>query len=377
MTVREQLRQLHKLGWDVRVIGATIFDSPKGITRLANHWEKIEQSKSKVVRIKDTPLVHNLVKTRSTQRAEMTAAEEAIWYQTYTKALDQFKPDIVYYYGGRTLDLLIGDEAHARGIPVAAYLANGNFRGTRWCRDVDVVITNSKATADLYRRQDGIDSVTLGPFVQTADVIASTRQPRNVLAINPSLAKGAAIVAAVASRLEKRRPDIPFEVVESRGNWATIVSSIRKQLGQPNEPLTNVTVTPNVPDMRAVYGRARLLLIFSLWWESLPRVAIEGTVNHVPILATNRSGLPEALGESGILFDLPDSCFRSPYNKLPSGEKIAAIAGTIELLQDNPEAYREMEKKSAAQGQMYSLETMSRNLETAMLSIVAGKPQKN
>lgn len=55
MSVREQLRQLHNLGWDIRVLGATIFDSPNGMTRLSEHWEKIKQSRSKIVIVNDGP----------------------------------------------------------------------------------------------------------------------------------------------------------------------------------------------------------------------------------------------------------------------------------------------------------------------------------
>lgn len=357
MTVREQLRQLHKLGWEVRVIGATIFDSPKGITRLASHWKKIEQSKSKIVRVNDSPLVHNLVKTRSTQRSEMTAAEEAVWYQAYTKLLDDFKPDVVYYYGGRTLDLLIGDEARARGIPVAAYLANGNYRGTRWCRDVDLVITNSKATANFYQQQDGIESKTIGPFVNPDMVVATKRDPKHVVAINPSLAKGAAIIAAVAVHLEHNRPDITFEIIESRGDWDAVVTAVQAQYGHESRPLKNVVVTPNQSDMRHVYSRTKILLVLSLWWESLPRVAIEAMLNGIPCIGTNHGGVPEAIDRAGIIVSMPSVCHRPPYNHLPDNEKILEVADSIVSLCDDDATRIPLEQAAREQARDYSLKS--------------------
>jgi glycosyltransferase involved in cell wall biosynthesis len=362
MTVREQLRQLHKLGWDVRVLGATIFDSPNGITRLAEHWEKIKKSRSKIVKVNDGPLTHNLIKTKSTQRSQMTAAEEAVWYQAYTKFLDEYKPDIVYYYGGRTLDLLIGDEAHARGIPVAAYLANGNFKGKRWCRDVDRVITNSKATAALYEAQDGVESVTIGPFVDPATVIAKDRHPKHVLAINPSLAKGAGIVAAVAIELEKKRPDIIFEIVESRGNWSSILTGVQKNLSLAPRNLSNVIITPNQEDMRPVYARAQIVLIMSLWWESLPRVGIEAILNHIPCIGTGHGGTPEAINDAGYIINLPSELHRPPYNKLPAHEKINEIAGDIIEVTDNEETRSALINNAKSHSVSYDLKQRGKKL---------------
>ncbi|KAF0285244.1 hypothetical protein BA899_05195 [Spiribacter sp. SSL99] len=374
MTVREQLRQLHKLGWDVRVIGATIFDSPRGITRLADHWEKIEQSKSKVVHVKDDPLVHNLIRTRSTQRAEMTAAEEAIWYQTYTKALDQFKPDIVYYYGGRTLDLLIGDEAHARGIPVAAYLANGNFGGKRWCRDVDRVITNAKATADYYREKDGIDPIPVGVFIDPARVIAPHQERKNVLFINPSLAKGAALVVRIAMLLEEKRPDITFEVVESRGAWRGLLTQVSAQYGPTRRALSNVTLTDNTNDMRPVYQRARLLLAPSLWWEAYGRVIAEAHMNGIPTIATNRGGLPEATGKGGFLIDLPDACYTPPYKEIPSDQRLLEIINLITRLHDDEDEFNRMQAQAKLAGTCHSLEERGQRLHTALTDIIEHRP---
>jgi len=41
MTINEMLVQLVKHGYEVMVIGATVFDAEKGITRLKEHWETI------------------------------------------------------------------------------------------------------------------------------------------------------------------------------------------------------------------------------------------------------------------------------------------------------------------------------------------------
>jgi len=370
MSVREQLRQLHKLGWDVRVQGATIFDSPNGITRLAEHWEKIKQSRSKIVKVNDRPLTHHLVKTKSTQRAEMTAAEEAVWYQTYTKFLDQFKPDIVYYYGGRTLDLLIGDEAHARGIPVAAYLANGNFSGKRWCRDVDLILTNAEATATHYQQQDGIHPQAVGVFIDPSRVVAKRHQRETVLFVNPSLAKGAAIVVRLAMLMAETRPDIEFEVIESRGQWQSLVAQVSKQYGSPLKELPNVRLTANTNDMRPIYARARVLLAPSLWWEAYGRVIAEAHMNGIPTIATNRGGLPGATGQGGLLFDFPTDCYKPPYQKIPTDNSLKRVANAIIDLHDDPEIYNDLQEKAFIEGKKQNIHKKARVLEKQLKELI-------
>lgn len=369
MSVREQLLQLKKNGWEVRIIGATIFDTQNGTTRLKRHWDMMRNARHALVKIKDGPLVHNLVKTRSTVRSEMTADEEGVWYRLYTRALDRFKPDIVYFYGGRTLDLLIGDEAQSRGIAVAAYLANGNFRGTRWCRDVDLIITNSRATASMYRRQDGIDTVPLEPFVDPSKVMCRNREPAHVLAINPSLSKGGAIVAATAARLETRRPDVKFEIVESRERWDKILTATQKQLDQPIRPLKNVIKTPIQRDIRPVYARAGLVLILSLWWESLPRVAIEAILNGIPCIGTDYGGTPEAIGDAGIILPMPKYCHSPPYNRLPDTQTLELVANRIEDFFDNERTRVTLENAAQQRAKAYDLDARGRRLSELFLRL--------
>ena len=362
MAVRQQLLELQKRGYEIAILGATIFDSPNGITRLKPHWQKIRASKENSVTINDGPLKHRLIKTKSTARKDMTAEEEARWYTVYVKLLDEFKPDLVYYYGGRTLDLLIGDEAHARGVPVAAYLANGNFKGKRWCRDVDLILTDSQATARMYKEREGIDVTPIGPFIDPTLVVAEKHNPKHVLLVNPSLAKGAAIVIRLAMLLEQRRPDIKFEVVQSRGNWEALLRQVTRQFGEERKSLSNVILTPNTQDMRPIYARARVLLALSLWWESFGRVAAEAAMNGVPSIITRRGGLPEAAGPGGIQVDLPDGCFKSPYQTIPADNALSTPLEIIQTLFDHDDEHQKLSSKARVHAKNLGLQSSANQL---------------
>jgi glycosyltransferase involved in cell wall biosynthesis len=258
--------------------------------------------------------------------------------------------------------MLMTSEARNRNIAVAAFLCNGNFSGQRWCQDVDLILTDSQATARHYAEQDNLTLMPTGAFIDPAPILAQAHQRQRVLFVNPSLQKGAALVCRLALLLEQSRPDILFEVVESRGDWAQLVRTVTGQLGQSRDQLNNVVVTPNTPDMRPVYGRARVLLAPSLWHESFGRVAAEAVLNHIPVLYTNRGGLPEVVGKAGLAIQLPEEAHQAPYTWLPEPEGLAPLAAVIERLFDDEAQYQALVDAARQQAPRHSLEANTRTL---------------
>lgn len=347
---REMLRQLVMQGFDVVIVGASIFDSDKGLSRLPEKWSEITKKTSKI-KVVDKPLEHELFVTKSIHRDDLTSQEADQWYALYVRMLDTFKPDIVYFYGGRSLDLLISDEARQRGIPAVMYLANGDYKAMRWCRDVDLIITNSKVNAQYYFQKFGFTATPVGLFIDPTTIKATIQERKNLLFVNPSLEKGVGLMIHVALVLLKKRPDIQLEVVESRGNWHTFVKHITKQLGDPREQLKNVQVTQNTDDMKPVYGRARVLFAPSLCWESAGRVAAEAMLNGIPAIVTDRGGLPEMIGNGGFILKLPDECYEVPYSKLPKIEMLEALTDIIIKLWDDDAFYNDYVKRAQHVGE--------------------------
>lgn len=350
MSIYQILKQLKAQGWDVEVFGATIFDSESGTLRLAEHWEAIQSNPDKIINIQDEGIVHHLVVTESIRSSEMTLEESSRWYHAYCAILDQFKPDLVFLYGGTPVDLLISSEARTRGIPSAAYLVNENYSGARWCQDVDIIITDTQATSDFYYEKDGIRPVPVGKFIVPEKVVAQRNQRNRVVFINPSLQKGAGIVAQLALLLEKRRPDIQFEVVESRGNWHDVVIEVTASLGEKRESLSNVIVTPNTDDIRTVYSNARILLLPSLWWESGARVLAESMLNGIPAIVTAYGGNQEMIQNGGVYFTVPPECHEKPYTKLPNIELMKPLADKIVQFFDDEQYYQMYVERAYAVG---------------------------
>jgi glycosyltransferase involved in cell wall biosynthesis len=340
MTIREMLLQLTATMIDVRVLGATNFDSDRG-TNLIKTYPHAHQAKpGEMLEIRDGKLVHNLFVTANIARARMTAKEEMGWHMRYSQLLMEFKPDLVFFYGGYPLDFLIPDEARVRGVPSAAYIANANYHGTRWCRDVDVILTDSEATASLYDRWLGLKMNPVGKFISEDSFVAKVHTRKNLLFVNPSPTKGVGVVLRLAAMLRKRRPDILIEVVESRGKWSEALAAFKPALGREISDLPNVTVTPHATDMRPIYGRARVLLAPSLWWESSGRVLAEAMLNGIPAITTNRGGMPEMMRDGGVAIDLPQKYFTKPFMSVPEEAELEPFMKAIIEMFDDEEKYK-------------------------------------
>lgn len=373
ISVRQMLIQLQRAGYEVDIVGATVFDNPRGIERMADVWHNIQADPAEVVTVNDGTLTHRLVKTRQLQRDQMTVAESNLFYTLYTLRLDTFRPDVVFFYGGQSADFHIPGEARLRGIPSVAYLVNAHYVAARWCRDVDLILTDTQATSDMYARRIGFKPVPVGKFIDPANVIAKRHDRQHATLINPSLAKGAGIVAMLARLLEDHRPDITFEVVESRGNWAEVVRAVTRHMdGVPRNALKNVIVTPNTAQMSEVYERSRVVLGLSQWWESGSRVLAEAMLNGIPAIVSNHGGSPEMVGEGGIVVDLPPECHEPPYTTLPKPERLAPIARFIEQIWDEELFYLMLMTRSLQQGiKLHRIEHSTERLLAALAPLVS------
>lgn len=371
MTVRQMLLQLVASGYEVQVLGATVFDNPKGMGRLKEQFPNLSNQLHQLIKADDGPLTHQLVVSYSHNRNHFTAHEEGLWYSQYLYMLDSFKPDVVWFYGGKTLDMLIAAEARDRGIAVAFYLANGNYKAPYWCRDVDLILSDSQATADMYRKSVGYTSKPLGKFIAPENFVADHHVRKRLLFVNPSWQKGASIFVQLAEKLERERPDIELEVVEARADWAAVLRETTHKMGHQRSTLSNVVVTPNTNDMREPYGRARVVIAPSLWWESSGRMLAEAMLNGIPALITNRGGMPEMVGNAGIAFDFPEACYEEPYQHLLSEKELQPLIDAVISFFDDEALYQEYVDRAFQVGkEKHSLERATERLLTALTPLV-------
>jgi glycosyltransferase involved in cell wall biosynthesis len=96
----------------------------------------------------------------------------------------------------------------------------------------------------------------------------------------------------VVNRLIMKRPDWKFLVVGR--NYTALFK----------EWPSHLIYRGDLTDFREFYGRISVLLGPSLVEDAFPRVILEAVVNGIPVVANRVGGIPEALGEGGLLVDV-------------------------------------------------------------------------
>jgi glycosyltransferase involved in cell wall biosynthesis len=116
------------------------------------------------------------------------------------------------------------------------------------------------------------------------------------------------------------------------------------------------------PDFKSFYDSIDLLLVPSLIEEGFPRVILEAAANGIPVVANSLGGIPEALGDSGILVELGTTELERP-----DIDKLTAIyRESIERIGADKGFYRELRQKALKRARAYEgkqAELSKKNLE--------------
>lgn len=210
--------------------------------------------------------------------------------------LDRLRPDVVLIYGSQVTAALIAICA-TRGVPVVHYICGASFELVRntFVATVGVShVANSRFTADLFERWFGLATVVIPSLVEPLTRRKVAAEPKSVLFVNPTPQKG----VHVALEIARRCPEQHFIFAGSWNlgpEWRRHVESLSP---------SNVEFTEPFGDVEALYARARVLLVPSVWEESRPRVVIEAQSLAIPTVASNRGGIAEAVGPGGIVLDI-------------------------------------------------------------------------
>jgi glycosyltransferase involved in cell wall biosynthesis len=260
------------------------------------------------------------------------------------QVLHRFRPRVLLTYGGHPVSLQLMQLARTLGVAVVFHLHNFGYNDRRGFNDVSTVIFPSEYSRQHFQRKIGLDGTVIPDPIRLDRVVADNPEPKFVTFINPQPDKGATVFARIALELNRRRPDIPLLVVEGRGTSDTLA-----HLPVDLSGLTNLNRMANTPDPRDFYRVTRVVLMPSLWRESLGRVPIEAMANGIPVLASDRGALPETLGDAGFVFTIPERCTPTS-GAVPTAQEVAPWVGVIERLWDDPSfesSHRERAKLEA------------------------------
>ncbi len=261
--------------------------------------------------------------------------------------LARFPADVVVCIGGDRLANEARSLARSRGIATVIPLHNFHYFDRSFFDDADRVIVASRFSADYYRGFLGIDCTVLPYFVDRDRTLAERLESRYLTFVNPSVEKGVYPFARIADELGRRRPDIPILVVESRGTEATVAAC-----GLELRDHGTVHFMAHTADPRDFWGVTKVCLLPSVWWENQPLVAVEAMINGIPVIGSDRGGIPETLGDAGIVLPLPDRITQAT-RMLPTAEEVAPWVEAVIRLWDDSAFYEEHRRKALVEAKRW------------------------
>ncbi len=269
----------------------------------------------------------------STQYLPSDPEESLAVLDFFEKFLETYKPDAMLTYGSDSITRGMIALAKRRDIPVIFAVHTFGYTDINNFWNVDYCTVPSNFAHTFYWDDVGLASHALSNLVDWSRVSVNFRTPRFVTFVNPSLEKGVYAFARIADELGRRRPDIPFLVVESRGTKETHAAS-----GLDPDAHGNIRFMSNTLDPRQFWSLTKIALMPSLWWENQPAVGYEAMINGIPVIGSDRGGIPETLGDAGFTLPLPDRL--TPGSELlPTAEEVEPWVETVIRLWDDPRLY--------------------------------------
>lgn len=147
----------------------------------------------------------------------------------------------------------------------------------------------------------------------------------SVMMINANRIKGLPIFLELARRL----PAVPFAVVAT---WGALGREDRRAL----ESLPNVEILKPMLPVDPIYDRTRVLLVPSLWEDPFPRVVNEAMLRGIPVIASDRGGIPEA--KHGVPYVVPVTPYAraADYDGPAPAQNVEPWLAALTALLDDP-----------------------------------------
>lgn len=275
--------------------------------------------------------------------------------------LKQRRPDVLLTYGGGAAGRSVLKAARATGVPSVFWLRNTQYEKRDLFEDVTGgVIVPSAFTARYYSQRLSLRSEVLYPTVVRERVKCPVKQPKYLTFVTPIPEKGTFFVARLISELGRLRPDVEILIVEGRGQLEWFKQTGLSILSQPN-----VRVMQGAVDPKQFLAVTRILIMPSLWDETFGRTNVEAMVNGIPVIASNRGGLPEVVGTGGVVLDVPE---RLAQNKtlLASVAEVKPWYDAVLALWDDEENYRTVSRQAVSSAARFDPDVIADRADTLL-----------
>ncbi len=248
------------------------------------------------------------------------------FFSTLCQVIDAYKPDLVWAQLEGALEVL--QIARSKGVKGLYFVHDAEFDPVELRAVVDLgctLVASSHFLASKALAATGQRAYVVHPPM---NLFFDTRgDPEGfVTLINAHKVKGLDTFLEVARRL----PKVRFLLQESWKLKDDALAALQDRLAG----LPNVSFRHRVSDMREVYRQTGLLLAPSVWEEGFGMVAVEAQSCGIPVIASARGGLPESVGDGGLLIQ--------DYRNVDAW--VAAVQSVLE----SPDLYAALSAKALA-----------------------------
>lgn len=215
------------------------------------------------------------------------------FHRAFAAEIERTRPDLVWSQLEGALPVL--QTAHRLGIKGLCYVHDAEFDRAEMRAIASLnchLVASSGFLASKVRQATGRRAAVVYPPAEL--YFGTSGDARGaVTMINPHKVKGIDTFLEIARQM----PEQQFLLVESWKLDDEALTALQARLAT----LPNVRFQRRVSDMREIYRQSRLLLAPSLWEEGFGMVAVESQSCGIPVIASERGGLPESVGDGGIL----------------------------------------------------------------------------
>ena len=255
------------------------------------------------IRFEHAGVRHALVPVEPRHKHAWERHVGAAYATEYARLLADWRPDLVLTFGGDATDAERRRQAQHSGARVVFALHNLHYRKHPPAA-VDAFLAPTHFLTNAYGRHLGAPVDVLPPPLDPGQVLAPVAEAKAVCFINPEPAKGALLVAQLADRLGRNRPDIPLLVVGGRVPASALVIAGR-DLGLDLTRYPNLLQIPPTGRVSEIWGATRVVLMPSVVREAAGRCALEAMLNGAVPLVSDQGGLAEIVGDAGIRLPPP------------------------------------------------------------------------
>ena len=217
-------------------------------------------------------------------------------------------------------------------------------------RRVNYLIFDSEFLSNRYK--DGIDcpNKVIYPILDWEQWIVSKNSDAFISMLNPVPKKGGGVFFKVTQAC----PNLQFLAQEG---WH------RPDIDLAHYPnvkwIERIYWKTPVENLKYLLSNSRILLAPSQWEDAFPTIIIHAMNNGIPVIGSNRGGIPEAIGDGGVVVD--------------DFANVAAWKSALDMLLENNSIYTDLTRRARASARRISFIKELHKLNDVINHIVQAK----